>query len=54
MIEALQANDLEEIKRLKPELEAEQNRKAWLDKFKNDVPISAWILEPNNPFITFK
>ena len=53
MIAALNAGNIKEVKRLKPEFEAEKNRNAWLDKFKNNVPISEWIKE-ENPFITFK
>ena len=55
MIEALQAGNMEQVKKLEPEFKEEAARKKWLDSFivdgKGSIPVSAW-LKPN-PFIMF-
>jgi len=54
IIKALEAGNIEEVKRLKPEFDEETAREKWLESHSKDggVPISAW-LEPN-PFISWK
>ena len=55
MISALQAGNMEEVKRLEPEFKEEAAKTKWLNQFivdgKGSIPVSAW-LKPN-PFIMF-
>jgi len=55
VIAALQSNDIEEVKRLQPELRWEAAANKWLDSHiingKGNIPISKWIHD--NPFIMF-
>jgi hypothetical protein len=47
--EAIQKKDRERLKEL--QIKLQQN--AWLHKFNGNVPIMAWLLEPN-PFVEWK
>lgn len=51
IINAIKANDKEELKRLQQELD----RDKWLAQFNGNVPIRAWLDENNpNPIVRFK